>query len=170
MMSIRKILRLIPFYIGMLCLNAYAQDCPLPEGFIATSTAIPLNEITHHAGKQRITLLNIWAIWCAPCRKELPLLDALAQQKDTPLEIITINLGDDPSQIEQLYQDLNIKTLPRYNDGSSDLLKKLEGVGLPLSVWFVDGHSIAKSTGALKNSQDLLNYSRCLAQMKAKKP
>ena len=36
-------------------------------------------------------LLNLWATWCAPCKKEMPLLDALAGDFDEQLHVITVS-------------------------------------------------------------------------------
>ena len=41
------------------------------------------------AGKP--TLVNLWASWCAPCIKELPTLDRLAQAKDGKLNVVAVS-------------------------------------------------------------------------------
>lgn len=145
-------------------------ECTPPEGFLPASAATPLNELVKHDSKHKVALLNVWALWCAPCRAELPLLDQLAQREDAPLDIITLNLGDDAAQIDNLFADLKISKLPRDNGGDSGLLKKLGGVGLPLSAWYVDGKMVAKSTGALHDSDALLTYAQCLAQEAGETP
>jgi len=141
---------------------AQAADCIPPEGFQPATSPAPLHDIIRRDAKQRVTLLNVWAIWCAPCRKELPLLDNIAQDENAPLEIITLNLGDDPAQIDKIYDELHITALPRDNHGDHAPLKTLGGVGLPLSVWYVDDQMIAKSAGALHDSDALIAYARCL--------
>ena len=90
------------------------------------------------------------------------LLDSIAQDDNAPLEIITLNLGDDPAQIDKIYDELHITALPRDNHGDHALLKTLGGVGLPLSVWYVDDKMIAKSAGALHDGDALIAYARCL--------
>ena len=145
-------------------------ECIPPEGFLPASAATPLNELVKHDGKQKVALLNVWALWCAPCRAELPLLDQLAQREDAPFDIITLNLGDDAAQIDNLFADLKINKLPRDNSGDSGLLKKLGGVGLPLSAWYVDGKMVAKSTGALHDGDALLAYAQCLAKQAGDMP
>ena len=96
---------------------AQAADCTPPEGFTPATSPVPLQDISKSESKHRVALLNIWAVWCAPCRKELPLLDAIAQDPGAPLDIITINLGDDPEQIGKIYDELHITALPRDNHG-----------------------------------------------------
>lgn len=145
-------------------------ECTPPEGFLPATSNTPLGELVKHDGSHKVALLNIWALWCAPCRAELPLLDGLAQREDAPLDIITLNLGDDAAQIDKLFSELNISKLPRHNSGDSALLKKLGGVGLPLSAWYVDGQMVAKSTGALHDGDALLAYAQCLAKEAGETP
>ena len=145
-------------------------ECTPPEGFLPATSKTPLGELIARDGKHKVALLNIWALWCAPCRAELPLLDQLAQREDAPLDIITLNLGDDVAQIGKLFSELNISKLPRHNSGDSALLKKLGGVGLPLSAWYVDGKMVAKSTGALHDGDALLAYAQCLAKEAGETP
>lgn len=145
-------------------------ECALPEGFLPAASKTPLNALVQHSGTRKVALLNIWALWCTPCRAELPLLDQLAQREDTPFDIITLNLGDDAAQIGKLFTDLNIRKLPRDNSGDSSLLKKLGGIGLPLSAWYVDGKMVAKSTGALHDSEALFAYAQCLARQAGDTP
>jgi len=53
------------------------------------------------------TLLNLWASWCAPCREEMPVLDAY---KEIPgaVRVIGVNVRDRPSSAAALLRDLHI--------------------------------------------------------------
>ena len=51
------------------------------------------------AGK--VTLVNVWASWCAPCRQEHPLLMQLA--KDENLVIAGLNYKDKPAQANRAF-------------------------------------------------------------------
>lgn len=40
----------------------------------------------------KIVFINFWASWCAPCKKELPLLDALQRARDKEMVILAVNI------------------------------------------------------------------------------
>jgi peroxiredoxin len=74
---------------------------PLPEAgspslreapeFSLPTTGDEVRRLTDHEG--RVVLLNFWAIWCAPCRKELSALEALhAELGDEGLAIVAVNV------------------------------------------------------------------------------
>jgi len=52
----------------------------------------PVPGLTTDALKDNVTLVNVWASWCVPCRDEAPLLEQLA--KDTRFKMVGINYKD----------------------------------------------------------------------------
>ena len=83
-----------------------------------------------------LILLNFWATWCAPCKKEMPSLDALQANKDLDnLRIFAINVGkDDTKKAYKFFNDLNIKNLKPYFDSPVTLAKKFRLRGIPTSI------------------------------------
>ena len=61
-------------------------------------------KVSDHKGK--VVLLNIWGIWCGPCRQEMPHLVAMQQQYgDKGFEILGLNIGDQdggPENVEDI--------------------------------------------------------------------
>jgi peroxiredoxin len=50
-----------------------------------------------------VVLLNFWATWCAPCRKELPMFESVYQaERGRGLEVVAISL-DDPAALEDVH-------------------------------------------------------------------
>ena len=51
----------------------------------------------------KVVVANFWAVWCAPCREELPLLAQLAAStQGQPVEYLLVNTGDSPSAMEKM--------------------------------------------------------------------
>lgn len=61
------------------------------EGLMAEGRPVP--GLSGEDLKGHVTVVNVWASWCAPCREEHPLLLELA--KDPSLRLVGINLKDD---------------------------------------------------------------------------
>ena len=83
-----------------------------------------------------LILLNFCATWCAPCKKEMPSLDALQTHKELDnLKIFAINVGQDNAEkAYKFFNDLNIKNLKPYFDSPVTLAKKFKLRGIPTSI------------------------------------
>ena len=99
-----------------------------------------------------LVILNFWATWCAPCREEMPSLDALKVNPNlNNLEIFPINIGkDDIKKSKNFFLDLNIKNLDIYFDNIATLAKDLSLRGVPTTVLFnKDGKEFARIIGSI---------------------
>ena len=82
--------------------------------------------------KGRTVLLNLWATWCAPCRKEMPALDALEKalgSKTFQVVPVSLDLGDDVKP-KKFYRQIEIENLPFFHDGTLNTLTNLKKRGL----------------------------------------
>ena len=79
----------------------------------------------------RTVLLNLWATWCVPCRREMPALDAL--QKDLGgqnFEVVAINIDTrDPAKPLAFLKDVGVTNLAYYFDDSAKVFQKLKLAG-----------------------------------------
>lgn len=88
----------------------------------------------------RTVLLNLWATWCVPCRKEMPALDALQETLGGPdFEVLALNIDTrDPEKPEAWLKEVGIKNLAYYADPAAKSFQDLKVVGramgLPTSV------------------------------------
>jgi thiol-disulfide isomerase/thioredoxin len=90
--------------------------------------------IADHAGKT--VLLNLWATWCAPCRAEMPALDALQKEKGSDaFEVIAVNVdaGDDVKP-KKFLGDIGIEKLGYYRDSTLALFNDVKTRGLALGL------------------------------------
>jgi thiol-disulfide isomerase/thioredoxin len=85
------------------------------------------------AGKP--TLVNLWATWCAPCVKELPTLDALAQSQQGKLNVVAVSQDDAPhASVVAFLKTHKITTLGSYQDPKMGLSGALNAEVLPTSI------------------------------------
>jgi len=84
------------------------------------------------AWKGRVVLLNLWATWCVPCRKEMPALDRLQKKLGSPdFEVVTLNLDTrDPERPKKFLADIGVAALAWYADPTLASMKALQKLGL----------------------------------------
>jgi len=75
---------------------------PPLEGLTANGQPVP--GLSNEDLKGRVTVVNVWASWCAPCRLEHPLLVDLA--KDPSIRVVGINQKDDPDNARRFLGSL----------------------------------------------------------------
>jgi thiol-disulfide isomerase/thioredoxin len=94
--------------------------------------------ITAFAGKP--TLVNLWATWCAPCVKELPTLDRIAQSENGKLNVVAISQDMGPhASVEAFLKSHQIVALDSYHDPKMALSGALNAEVLPTSILY-DAH------------------------------
>jgi thiol-disulfide isomerase/thioredoxin len=83
------------------------------------------------AWRGRTVLLNLWATWCAPCRREMPALDTLEQKLGGPnFEVVAINIDTrDPQKPLAFLKDVGATHLAYYSDQSAKAFQELKLAG-----------------------------------------
>ena len=79
----------------------------------------------------RTVLLNLWATWCVPCRREMPALDALeGKLGGAGFEVVAVNIDTrDPHKPLAFLKDVGIKKLAYYSDQSAHVYEDLKTAG-----------------------------------------
>lgn len=114
-----------------------------------------------------VTVVNFWATWCPPCRKELPYFDDLqATMGDEGIRVVTISLdkqGRDKAQTYLKGQKLN--NLRAYTDPKANLAREMGILGLPVTaILGPDGREIGRLTGEAEwHSDDAKEWLRAIA-------
>ncbi|EIE52517.1 redoxin [Salipiger aestuarii] len=128
-------------------LNFHSEAKPAGDADFTTFEGAPLN-LTDWRGKW--VLVNFWATWCAPCRKEMPALAEL--QRDLggdSFEVVTIATGrNPPPAMQQFFDEIGVDNLPLHRDPKSGLARQMGVLGLPISVILnPDGDEVARLQG-----------------------
>src|SRR3984885_1306679 len=109
----------------------------------------------------RTVLVNLWATWCVPCRKEMPALDRLQTKLGGPnFEVVAVNIDTrDPEKPKSFLKDANLTRLGYFTDQKAKVFQDLKSIGralgMPTSV-LVDGQGceIATIAGPAEWSSD----------------
>jgi len=109
----------------------------------------------------RIVLVNLWATWCVPCRKEMPALESLQTRLGGPnFEVVAVNIDTrDPEKPRNFLKEANLTRLGYFTDQKAKVFQDLKAIGralgMPTSV-LVDGEGceIATLAGPAEWSSD----------------
>ncbi|WP_165022987.1 TlpA disulfide reductase family protein [Dysgonomonas sp. ZJ279] len=104
--------------------------------------------LSDYAGKGKYVLVDFWASWCPPCRRDMPILvEAYKKYNSKGLEIVGVSIDDDKAAWEKGIKDLNI-TWPQMSDlkgWKSDLSNAYGVASIPHTVLLdKEGKIIAK--------------------------
>jgi len=81
----------------------------------------------------RVVLVNFWAVWCPPCRKEMPSMERLSKlMAQRPFTILASNAGETPEQIRPFLKEVPL-TFPILLDQDSARMKAWRVFVLPTS-------------------------------------
>jgi thiol-disulfide isomerase/thioredoxin len=148
--------------IGLLLTMALsdAQAQQPPPAFSMRTTPQPLPEIRFQNGhseamsladfKGSVVLLNIWATWCAPCRREMPTLDRLQATLGGPdFQVVALSIDRQGLPVvQEFYDELGLGTLPIYVDQSGKAQRALSVLGVPTTLLLDrEGNEIGRLLG-----------------------
>ena len=99
----------------------------------------------------KTVLVNLWATWCVPCRKEMPALEGLQTKLGGPnFEVVAINIDTrDPEKPKNFLKEANLTRLGYFSDQKAKVFQDLKQIGralgMPTSV-LVDGQGCEIAT------------------------
>jgi thiol-disulfide isomerase/thioredoxin len=121
--------RVAPFARGEVAAVSVAQDPrPLPHLVFQDASGA---EKTLADWRGRTVLLNLWATWCVPCRKEMPALEALqAKLGGDDFQDVAVNIDTrDPQKPRAWLESAGIKRLDYFADPNAKIFQDLKAAG-----------------------------------------
>jgi thiol-disulfide isomerase/thioredoxin len=139
---------------------AHAADLPLLSHSLTMQApkAAPVLTLKGLDGKMhdlaqlrgRVVLINFWATWCPPCRREMPSMERLSQAlKDEAFSVLAVDVGEDADTIDTFAGQLDTPpTFPILLDTRSRAMQAWKVAGLP-TTFLVDkqGRIVASAIG-----------------------
>ncbi|KZX97152.1 MULTISPECIES: TlpA disulfide reductase family protein [unclassified Sulfitobacter] len=129
------------------------HDAPKATSNASFQLADGAGEATLADYQGKYILLNFWATWCAPCRKEMPQLEALQKEfGGDEFEVLTIATGrNTPEGIKRFFEEAGVESLPRHQDPRQALASQMGVFGLPITILIdPEGREIARLRGDAK--------------------
>lgn len=99
---------------GLVAVNASAE--PAPDFTLQSSTG---ENVRLAEQRGQVVMLNFWASWCGPCRKEMPLLDEMSKRYSAAgFVLYGVNVEEDNTDAKKLIKELGV-TFPILYDTES---------------------------------------------------
>jgi thiol-disulfide isomerase/thioredoxin len=98
----------------------------------------------------KVVLVNLWATWCAPCRKEMPALDRLQKELgSSKFEVVAISVDRTGlAGARKFLDETSVQNLALYADPTTKLSSALKAVGLPITLLLdTEGREIGRLVG-----------------------
>lgn len=120
---------------GFLAVNstlpAAAADAPAPDFSLPARVG---GDLSLASLKGDVVLINFWATWCGPCRKEMPLLEQIYQRyKGLGFTLVAINVEDDSAGAEKWLKDTPV-SFPVLFDRDNHVSKLYKVTAMPSTV------------------------------------
>src|SRR5712671_4085355 len=131
-------------------LSVFDQPHALPEVRFQDDQG---RDLTVGDFRGRVVVLNVWATWCVPCRKEVPTLDRL-QARLGGKDFLVLALSIDRKGVEAVrgfYQEVGVENLAIYVDPSGKGSHALAIPGVPTTLLIDrEGREVARKMGEAK--------------------
>lgn len=111
----------------------HPEPKPLPDLAFQDGTGKPL-KLSDWKG--RVVLLNLWATWCAPCRKEMPDLSKLQKELGSDqFEVVAISVDRKGAEASaEFLKETGVDNLKLYIEPSTRIVNDLKSAGLPATL------------------------------------
>ena len=150
---------LLFWWLSSLAVERFRQDVPLPDLALrdGAGEAVQLRDYTG-----RKLVINLWATWCPPCRREMPVLQA-AQDANPDVVFLFVNQGESPQEVATFLGSQGLLLDNVQFDQSGELGRLAGSAALPTTLFYgvngqqQDGHLGELSSASLTQYLDGLS-------------
>lgn len=96
-------------------------------------------------------LVNLWATWCAPCIREMPTLDALAEREEGNIKVLTVSQDfQGEAVVAPFFAENGFRHLEPWLDEENAMLSALQSDTLPITILYdEDGAELFRVYGGM---------------------
>lgn len=117
-----------------------SAEQPLPQGLEFQSLSGEVSALDDRKGKPFV--INLWATWCPPCRREMPMM--VEEAARSPVPIILANQGEDVAKVKEWLDSQRLTSADVLLDQNQSAIAAIGSAGLPATL-FVDSKGIIRA-------------------------
>lgn len=91
-----------------------------------------------------LTIVNVWASWCGPCRQELPMIADFTRRRGDRVRVVTVDTRDGPAAARSLLEEVDATDLLAVQDPSGRIAVDWGATGVP-ETFVVDADGIIRA-------------------------
>lgn len=134
----------------------FAKLAPAPPGMAALPLTTLQGEQFFYSSTGKPVVVNLWATWCPPCRREMPVF-AEAQKREEGIDFIFVNQGEMAESV-RTYLDQQVFALDQvYLDENSQWASKTGAAGMPTTLFF-DANGVLVGSHSGEFSRESLQH------------
>ena len=132
---------------GMFGAILMMENTALPKVPLTTLAGEPADLAKLAAGKPIV--INLWASWCPPCRREMPVL-AAAQKQETGVRFVFVNQGENGTTAQRYFTAAGLDIANVLLDPGAEIGHEVGSMGLPTTLFYdANGRLIDTHLGEL---------------------
>lgn len=134
------------------------QTSGLPDVALTDMQERPVTLEDIAAGQPMV--VNLWATWCPPCIREMPVLEE-AQQRYPQIRFVFANQGEHPETINRFLDEQALELANSLSDRAGELGREVGSQGLPTTLFYnADGELVDSHMGELSQASLARNLER----------
>ncbi|MGH8418489.1 MAG: prolipoprotein diacylglyceryl transferase family protein [Pseudomonas sp.] len=140
---------LLFWWLAGMVLNAHHEKSRLPDLtlFNAAGEPVPLRGYQH-----KKLVVNLWATWCPPCRREMPVMQS-AQQANPDVLFLFVNQAESPAEVATFLASQGLHLDNVLFDSGGELARQVGSAALPTTLFYnPDGRMSGSHMGELSSA------------------